>query len=122
IAFLWLGDLAAFLWFVRFMFVHAVLARPLAPTLLSERRRRLWLVTSAVLGAMAIDLIFTLWLMHDERVAYAHGRVAEAQIADVKIRDRSAATWYEIDCKFKDQSQVPREAHVRVYAEHHVLP
>src|SRR5207244_6824257 len=96
--------------------------RPLAATRLSERRRRLWLVTSAVLSAVAIDLIFTLWLMHDERVAYAHGRVTEAQISNVKIRKRASATWYEIDCQFKDQSQVPREAHVRVYAEHHVLP
>src|SRR5438477_3827158 len=111
IAFLWLGDITAFLWFVRFMFVHAILARPLAPAQFSERRKRLWIVGSVVVSALLVDLIFTLWLMHDERIAYARGRVTQAQVYAMKVREREAATWYEIDCRFKDSSDTARQAH-----------
>jgi hypothetical protein len=122
IAGLWLGDIMALIWFGRFALAHAVLGAPLVSMRLSDRRRRLWLVGIAVAGAMLVDLGFTLYLMYEERVAYAQAPVASAEVVALYETKRELATWYELECRFRDRAGVSRQAHVRVEAWHHVLP
>jgi hypothetical protein len=119
---LWFGDVSALFWFLRFAAVHAVLSVPLAPAPLARRRRRLWSVGILIFGAMLIDLGMTLDLMRDERIAYARGTVTAATISDVRVHERAVADIYEIDCRFTDARGVAHDAHVRVYADKHVMP
>lgn len=120
---LWFGDVSAVWWFLRFAFAHAVLGRPLEPEQMGgRRRRRLWAVGVALLVAMLIDLGFTLYLMHDERAGYERGAVAAAEVTSVRRHDRSAADSYDLDVRFTDAANVTHDAHVRVYADRHVLP
>jgi hypothetical protein len=122
IAGLLIGDVMGLLWFSRFAFSHAVSGDPLVPVPVSNGRRNLRLITFAGLVAILIDLGFTLFLMRDERDGYARGKVAEAQVIAIQEHRRPDATGYELDCRFKDEAGQPHEAHLRVLAEHHVLP
>jgi hypothetical protein len=118
----WAGDTAAFVWFARFAFAHALLGEPLTQISVSVGHKRFTLFALGLGLAMLLDLAFTLNLMHDEREGYARGLVAEAQILNVKESKRPEATWYDIDCRFGDHAGAIHEAHLRVEAENHEFP
>ncbi len=122
IAGLWINDAAALLWFGRFVFIHAILGRPLTELRLSNGRARFKLVALAIVGTMLLDLAFTLYLMSDERASYVRGLVTDAKITRFHERKRPETTWYEFDCSFKDEAGLLHETHLRVIAKHHVLP
>ncbi len=122
IAGLWCGDVMGFLWFARFAFAHAVLRDPLTSVQPGEGRKSFKLVILAGVVAVVIDLVFTLYLMADERGGYARGHVAEAQVVAIQQHRRPAATGYDLECTFKDATGARHEAHLRVLATHHQLP
>jgi hypothetical protein len=119
---LWSSDFVALYWFARFVFPHAVFARPFASVAVSEGRVHFKSVILAGVTALVIDFAFTLFIMYDERTGYNQGLIAQGQIVDLQIQKRELATWYEFDCEFSDSSGVKHVAHLRVEAERHVLP
>ncbi|HSU56777.1 MAG TPA: DUF3592 domain-containing protein [Candidatus Dormibacteraeota bacterium] len=122
IAFLWIGDFTALLWFVRFAFVHAVLGRPLTDVLLSEGRKTRKVVVIASIGAMVLDLVFTVYLMVNERAGYQQGVVTQAEVFAIQVHKRELATGYDLDCRFKDELGIQHQAHLRVLAKRHEMP
>jgi hypothetical protein len=119
---LWCADILALFWFVRFTIVHALQGEPLVAVLFEDGRRRIKVIAMIGTAALLIDLVFSFYLMNDERERYAKGLTTEARVTAVREIKRSAATWYELECSFKDNAGLLHETHLRAEAEHHVLP
>jgi len=119
---LWCADILALAWFVRFVFEHVLEAEPLAAMPFADTRAQMRGVATAGVAAVVVELLFTFSLMLNERDRYKYGTTTDATAVAVRQINRPATTWYEVDCRFKDASGQPRQAHVRVEAEHHVFP
>lgn len=119
---LWCGDFMALLWFLRFVFDHAVLGEPLVPRSPGEGRKSLRVLACAGLAALLLDLAMTCFLMLDERQGYLDGCAATARVTAIQEHRRELATGYDLECEFPDTAGVRHTAHLRVYADRHVIP
>jgi hypothetical protein len=109
------ADVTALVWFVRFAIVHAILGRTWEDISAINRRRTLKGLAVSGFVAIFVDLSLTLYVMYDESVGYAHGKVVEARIETLRERFRPEAIWYEMGVAFTDESGKFRHAHVRVH-------
>lgn len=119
---LWCADILALFWFTRFTIVHAIQGEPLVAVPRDDGRHRIKVVAMVGVGALLVDLAFCLYLMGDERELYLRGVTTEAQVLAIQERKRGLATWYELECSFKDNTDLLQTAHLRVEAKNHVLP
>lgn len=119
---LWCADILALFWFTRFTIVHAIQGEPLVAVPRDDGRHRIKVVAMVGTAALLIDLALSLFLMNDERERYLRGVTTEAQLFAIQERTRALATWYELECSFKDNAGLPETAHLRVEAKNHVLP
>ncbi len=122
IAGLLIGDCVGLIWFARFAFVHAVLARQAIPVAFEQVRSGFKPVAVAVGIAVFLDLSFTLYLMADERMAYQQGKTTEARVISVQERKRELATWYELECSFTNEFGIREQVHLRINAKNHEMP
>lgn len=118
---LYFGDFAALIWFLRFAFVHAVMGRPLQPTVSVFATKASKSIAITVVSAMFIDLCFSLFLMGDGRFGYEHGAIAQGRILDMHTHKRQLETWYDLDCVFHDSAGAEHFAQLRIEANHHQL-
>ncbi len=116
------GDLMALGWFLRFVFDHAIVARPFISISIRDGRKHFRIAACGGLTAIIIDLAFAFQLMATERHGYQQAHVTEAQVVTIKKHWRPAATWYEVECSFSDEAGRRHDAHLRVEAEQHILP
>ena len=122
IAELWCANILALIWFGRFALEHAIMGEPLLPVPFADARRQFKTVCIAGATAIALELFFTINLALEERDSYAHATVTSATATSMRKIERPAETWYEMDCEFTNRAGQLCHAHVRVEADHHLLP
>jgi hypothetical protein len=116
------GDLIAVAWFFRFVCDHAIFAQPFSALPVRDGRRHFRVAAIGGIAAIIIDLAFAFHLMAIERRGYERARVIEAQVLTIQTHNRSAATWYEVECSFLDEAGQQHKVHLRMQADRHVLP
>jgi hypothetical protein len=119
---LWCADILALYWFARFTLVHAIEGEPLTRLPLEDGRKRIRMVTMTGVTVFVVDLLFTFFLMFDERQRYTQAAVTEAQVTAIQKNVRSAESWYEVDCRFQDATGAVQNVHFRVEAKGHEFP
>jgi hypothetical protein len=116
------SDISAFIWFLRFAFVHAIMGKPLLSMPVKQGQKPFKFFAIAVVAAILIDFGFSLYLMHDEKSGYAQAQVTRAQVLSVEAHKREKSDWYELDCRFNDELGKTHLAHVRIWADQHQFP
>src|SRR5262245_12389482 len=118
---LWIGDLAALIWFGRFLFAHALLREPLVSVSETGEHQEFKFILRAGILALVLDLSMSMYLMADQRYGYRNAHAARAEVTAILVHKRELADWYDLDSTFLDASGVRHKAHLRVQAEHHVF-
>ena len=118
---LWIGDLAALIWFGRFLFAHALLAEPLVSVSETGEHQEFKFILRAGILALVLDLSMSIYLMADQWYGYKNARAAQAEVSAIQVHKRELADWYDLDSMFVDASGVRHKAHLRVQAKDHVF-
>jgi hypothetical protein len=109
----WVGDLTAFLWFVRFTVRHFLLRKPF-PSRAGPLGAEWLFAWFSLLLALGWDLGVTLSVRHDERAGYQRAEVAAGQVVSLAVKEYPTAVWYHLECEYADRAGVRHAAHFTV--------
>jgi hypothetical protein len=109
---LWSGDVAALVSFLGYCVWHVTMGVPVRATVGPTEKldRRLKVVTTGLVVALAVDLGTTLVLMEREDRAFARALRTEATVTRVRRRKFPFGTVYALDARFTDTTGTPHDA------------
>jgi hypothetical protein len=102
---IWTGDAVALGWFLRFVTGHFVQGRPLRSRSWADfKHEKEYLVAlGSLLFAIGTDLAITLYLMQEDRAAFANAEVVVGQADSVKSHFHPETNHYELHVRYNDR-------------------